>query len=81
MISELDLPGGDGLGLLSEARKRPWGQKLPWVIVTGRGGRTDAQKAFDLGAADFVRKPFNPDELLARIRRNIAIFAPLRQQP
>jgi DNA-binding response OmpR family regulator len=72
VIAELDLPNADGLALLAEVRKRPWGQKLPWVIVTGRGGgRNDAQKAFDLGAADFLTKPVSADLLVAKLKQII----------
>jgi response regulator RpfG family c-di-GMP phosphodiesterase len=71
VISELDLPNGDGLALLAEVRKRPWGQKLPWVVVTGRSSRNDAQKAFDLGAADFLSKPVSADLLVAKLKQII----------
>jgi response regulator RpfG family c-di-GMP phosphodiesterase len=71
VISELDLPNGDGLALLGEIRKRPWGQKLPWVVVTGRSSRNDAQKAFDLGAADFLSKPVSADLLVAKLKQII----------
>jgi len=72
VIAELDLPpNGDGLALLAEVRKRPWGQKLPWVVVTGRNTRNDAQKAFDLGAADFLSKPVSADLLVAKLKQII----------
>ncbi|HVY26337.1 MAG TPA: HD domain-containing phosphohydrolase [Polyangiaceae bacterium] len=71
VISELDLPNGDGLALLAEVRKRPWGQKIPWVIVTGRGGRNDAAKAFELGAADYMAKPVSADLLVAKLKQII----------
>ncbi|HYP88273.1 MAG TPA: HD domain-containing phosphohydrolase [Polyangiaceae bacterium] len=71
VISELDLPNGDGLALLGEIRKRPWGQKLPWVVVTARSSRNDAQKAFDLGAADFLSKPVSADLLVAKLKQII----------
>jgi response regulator RpfG family c-di-GMP phosphodiesterase len=71
VISELDLPNGDGLALLGEVRKRPWGQKLPWVVVTGRSNRNDAQKAFDLGATDFLSKPVSADLLVAKLKQII----------
>ncbi len=69
VISEIDLPPGDGFALLAEARKQTWGQKLPWVFVTGRSGRADAQRAFELGAADFMTKPIATDVLVAKLRQ------------
>jgi CheY-like chemotaxis protein len=71
VIAELDFPDGDGLALLGEVRKRPWGQKLPWVVVTGRSNRNDAQKAFDLGATDFLAKPVSADLLVAKLKQVI----------
>ncbi|MGC4090424.1 MAG: DUF4388 domain-containing protein [Polyangiaceae bacterium] len=69
VISEIDVPPGDGFVLLTEARQKPWGQKLPWVFVTSRSGRADAQKAFELGAADFMTKPIAADVLVAKLRQ------------
>ncbi|MES1178262.1 MAG: HD domain-containing phosphohydrolase [Myxococcales bacterium] len=73
VVSELDLQPNDGFALLSEARKHPWGQKVPWVIVTGRtgGGRTDAQRAFELGATDYMTKPVSSDLLVAKLKQII----------
>ena len=69
VLSELDLPPGDGLSLLAEVRKRPWGQHLPWIVVTGRTGKNDAQRAFELGAADFLSKPVSADLLVAKLKQ------------
>lgn len=72
VVSELDLQPHDGFALLGEARKHPWGAKVPWVIVTGRaGGRTDAQRAFELGATDFMSKPVSSDLLVAKLKQTI----------
>jgi response regulator RpfG family c-di-GMP phosphodiesterase len=73
VVSELDLQPHDGFALLGEARKHPWGQKVPWVIVTGRtgGGRTDAQRAFELGATDYMTKPVSSDLLVAKLKQII----------
>ena len=73
VVSELDLQPNDGFALLSEARKHPWGQKVPWVIVTNRtgGGRTDAQRAFELGATDYMTKPVSSDLLVAKLKQII----------
>jgi len=71
VISELDLQPADGFALLEEARKQPWGERTPWVIVTSRSGRNEAQKAFDLGAADFMTKPIAADVLVAKVKQII----------
>lgn len=69
VISELDLPDGDGLALLAEVRRHKWGQRLPWMFVTGRAGRVEAERAFELGVADFVTKPTNTDLLVAKAKQ------------
>jgi response regulator RpfG family c-di-GMP phosphodiesterase len=73
VVSELELQPMDGFELLAQVRRQPWGQKVPWVVVTGRtgGGRTDAQKAFELGAIDFLTKPLSADLLVAKLRQII----------
>ena len=68
VISELELGDHDGLKLLAEARKQTWGE-VPWIVVTGRANREDAQRAFDLGVADFMTKPVSPDLLVAKARQ------------
>ncbi len=68
VVGELDLPQADGLALLAEARKQAWGKELPWVVHTRRQGRTDAQKAFELGVLDFVAKPAPTDVFVAKLK-------------
>ncbi len=68
VISDLDIPHGDGLKLLADARKLPKGQDVAWVIYTRRQDRADAQRAFELGASDFVQKP-SPSEILVQKMR------------
>jgi response regulator RpfG family c-di-GMP phosphodiesterase len=68
VVSEIDLGAGDGLALIAEARKQPWGKDLPWVVYTRRQERTVAQKAFDLGVIDYVTKPASADLLVAKLK-------------
>ena len=68
VIGEVDLGPNDGLGLLAQVRQMPWGKDLPWVIYTRRQERAVAQKAFELGALDFVNKPANADVLVAKLK-------------
>ena len=71
-ICEIELDQGtDGYKLLELARKSEWGKALPWVFLTGRAAGADAQKAFALGAADFVTKPVSADLLVAKLRQII----------
>jgi response regulator RpfG family c-di-GMP phosphodiesterase len=71
VVSEIDLGAKDGFGLLAEARKQSWGKQLPWVIVTKRTGREDADRAFSLGADDYVQKPVNSDLLVTKLKQII----------
>src|SRR5688572_16241435 len=65
LLLDLVLPGGDGLDLLAEVRlARP---TLPVILVTARGREEDRVKGLDLGADDYVVKPFSVKELLARV--------------
>lgn len=69
VVSELDLKPQDGFTLLAESRKRDWGRRLPWVIVTSRSTSGDAKRAFDLGASDFMAKPVSTDLLVAKLKQ------------
>jgi response regulator RpfG family c-di-GMP phosphodiesterase len=68
VVCEVELPDADGLAFLSEARKERWGREIAWVVHTQKQGRTEAQRAFDLGAMDFVAKPAQADVLVAKIK-------------
>ena len=66
VILDLGLPDMQGLDLLREIRAR-W-EDLPIVVLSSRGDETAKVEALDLGADDYVTKPFGMEELLARIR-------------
>jgi response regulator RpfG family c-di-GMP phosphodiesterase len=83
VVSEIDLapPSGsktattggesDGLSLLVEARQAPWGADLPWLILSRRQGREEAQRAFELGVVDYVIKPAVTEVLVAKLKKAI----------
>jgi len=73
MLLDLMLPYVSGYQVLIEARKSSKWLKVPIIVVTARTLEMDAVRALETGADDFVRKPFRPDELIARIRRTIAM--------
>jgi DNA-binding response OmpR family regulator len=65
LLMDLMLPGMDGLTLTRKIRER-W--NTPVIMVTARGDDADKIVGLELGADDYLAKPFNPRELLARIR-------------
>ena len=71
VILDLMLPYVSGYQVLIEARQNPKWRHVPIVVVTARTLEMDAVRALETGANDFVRKPFQPEELVARVRRAI----------
>lgn len=65
LILDLMLPGEDGLTLCRDLRAR---STLPIIMLTARGDDLDRILGLEMGADDYLPKPFNPRELLARIR-------------
>jgi len=65
LVLDLGLPGRDGLDVAREIRR--W-SNTPIVMLTARGDETDRIVGLELGADDYVVKPFSPKELVARVR-------------
>lgn len=78
IILDLMLPGEDGLTLCRELRAR---SQIPVIMLTMMGEETDRIVGLEMGADDYLPKPFNPRELLARMKAVLrrAEFAPARQ--
>lgn len=68
LILDLTLPGLDGLEVCKEIRKT---NNIPIIISSARHDLTDKVNAFDFGADDYLPKPYNPQELLARIKSHL----------
>ncbi len=66
VLLDLGLPGQDGLDVLKRLRQA--GRDLPVIIITARDGVDDRVRGLDLGADDYLVKPFDVNELLARMR-------------
>lgn len=65
VVLDLMLPGKDGLSICRDLRKT---SNIPIVMLTVMGEENDRIRGFDGGADDYIAKPFNPHELLARIK-------------
>jgi len=78
VILDLMLPGEDGLSL---ARRLRADHKLPIVMISARGEEIDRIVGLEVGADDYVPKPFNPRELLARVRAVLRRSSPETAEP
>jgi DNA-binding response OmpR family regulator len=68
LVLDLMMPKLNGFDVLTQLRESP----APWpriIVLSGRGREQDVVRAFELGADDYMTKPFNPQELMARIAR------------
>ncbi len=68
LVLDLMLPGMDGLDVTRAVRQDPAISKLPIIMLTARVEETDRLIGLELGADDYITKPFSPRELVARVR-------------
>ena len=67
IVLDIMMPGATGLEVLNHLRGLKHRRDVPVVILTAKGQDADRDEVFNLGADDFVTKPFSPKKLLARI--------------
>lgn len=67
IILDLNLPGLDGYGVLQQLRSRPATQHVPIMVLTAKGDEDNEVRVFELGADDFITKPFRARALSARL--------------
>ncbi len=72
ILLDLMLPYVSGYQLISEIRENALWRHTPIVVLSAKVLEEDIVKALDLGANDYITKPFRPEELLARLRRTVA---------
>jgi two-component system phosphate regulon response regulator OmpR len=76
LVLDLMLPDGDGLDLCRELRSQARHRHLPLLMLTARGEPMDRIVGLELGADDYLPKPFEPRELLARVKALLRRAAP-----
>jgi putative two-component system response regulator len=83
IISDWEMPGVDGLEFCRRIRARPGTEHVHFIMLTVHTGKEELQRAFDAGVDDFLAKPFNDAELMARLHtgiRAIALYDELSRQ-
>jgi DNA-binding response OmpR family regulator len=68
MVLDVMMPKLDGYELTRRVRAEAALRSIPVILLTARSQETDVDRGFEVGADDYLRKPFNPDELVARVR-------------
>ena len=71
IVMDIQLPGIDGYEATRQIKANPILQKVPIIVVTSYALSGDDMKAFEAGCDDYVAKPFNPRELLTKIRKYV----------
>ena len=79
IVLDLMLPYVSGYEIIIDAQQIPGWQQVPIMVLSGKALEADVVKALDLGANDYVTKPFRPREVLARAHRLIATHETLKE--
>jgi two-component system sensor histidine kinase/response regulator len=80
IVSDIMMPGMDGYELYEQVRLRPDLLDTPFVFVTARGEKADIRRGKELGADDYITKPFEEEDLLVVVRAKLARRQALKQQ-
>jgi len=73
ILSDVTIPQMNGYELCGWLKKAPETKDIPLVFLTEKSDTTDIVKGFDAGASDYITKPFNEEEFLARIKTHISV--------
>lgn len=73
ILCDLEMPRIDGFKFLSMMKSRPDLQNTPVIMLTGMGDRELKIKGLEQGASDYITKPFDPEELVARVKVHLKI--------
>jgi DNA-binding response OmpR family regulator len=81
VVLDLTLPRLDGYAVLTRLRSRRETQALPVLVLTAREDEEAEVRVFEMGADDFLSKPFRPRALIARLRALLRRTRPAREAP
>lgn len=81
IVLDLMLPGVDGLEVCKILKQEPVTARIPLIMLTAKGEETDIVIGLELGADDYITKPFSPRILIARIKAVLRRRQPEQEQP
>jgi len=71
IICDLEMPVLNGIEFVKRIRESGFFEEIPLIMLSGKEESSEKIRCFEMGADDYVLKPFNPKELLARIKRRL----------
>ena len=71
IICDLDMPVLNGIEFVKRLRESGFFEEIPLIMLSGKEESSEKIRCFEMGADDYVLKPFNPRELLVRIQRRL----------
>ena len=74
IITDIMMPFSSGLEIVEAAKKKA-GKKIPVIVLSAMGQENVVLEAFQLGADDYITKPFSPNELSMRVKRYLSLAA------
>ncbi len=78
LLLDVAMPGHDGYDLLARIKSDERWSDIPVLMVSSQAPEEAAERTLGLGAADYIKKPFKPRELIARVQAQLRLFALLR---
>lgn len=80
VLLDLVMPVMDGFGVLSYMNERNWIEKdIPVIMISGEDSVSYVRQAFDLGVADYIKKPFDAQVVYKRVYNTITLYAKQRR--
>jgi len=74
IICDVEMPVLNGFEFIRRIRESGFFEEIPLIMLSGKEESANKIKCFEMGADDYVLKPFNPKELIARIKRRLEII-------
>lgn len=74
VLLDLVMPGVDGFTVLEVMQKQKWIEKVPVIVISGENSKDTENRSLDLGASDFIRKPFDESTVRRRVRNIVDLY-------
>ena len=79
IVSDIMMPKMDGITFLKEVRKEPIWFAIPFIFLTAKGEKADQHRGLGLGAEDYIVKPYDPNDLLVKIKARLRRYSGLNE--